>query len=46
VATQTLPAGSGWSSTQTLLVMIGLVLLALLLIPGLLSRRLERKRSA
>ena len=45
VATDTLRAGSGWSTTQTLLVLIGLILLALLLIPGLISRRLERKRS-
>jgi phosphate transport system substrate-binding protein len=42
-ATATLAAGTGWTSTQTLLVLIGLALLALLLIPGLLSRRLERK---
>ena len=34
---------SGWSTTQTLLVLIGLALLALLLVPGLLSRRLERR---
>ena len=44
-ATATLATGTGWGSTQTLLVLIGLALLALLLIPGLLSRRLERKRA-
>ena len=43
--TATLAAATGWSTTQTLLVLIGLVLLALLLVPGLMSRRLERKRS-
>lgn len=43
-ATATLAAGTGWGSTQTLLVLIGLALLALLLIPGLLSRRLDRNR--
>ena len=45
-ATATLAAGTGWTSTQTLLVLIGLVLLALLVIPGLLPRRLERRRSS
>ncbi|MGA2838073.1 MAG: phosphate ABC transporter substrate-binding protein PstS [Acidimicrobiales bacterium] len=44
-ATVTLGAGSGWSSTQTLLALIGLALLTLLLVPGLLTRRLERRRS-
>jgi phosphate transport system substrate-binding protein len=43
--TATLAAGSGWSSTQTLLVLIGLALLAILLVPGLLSRRLDRRRT-
>jgi hypothetical protein len=45
-STVTLAAGSGWSSTQTLLVLIALALLALLLVPGLLSRRLDRRRSS
>ncbi len=44
-ATATLAAGTGWTSTQTLLVLIGLAVLALLLIPGLLSRRLDRRRT-
>jgi phosphate transport system substrate-binding protein len=44
-ATATLGAGTGWSTTQTLLVLIGMALLALLLVPGLLSRRLDRRRS-
>jgi len=44
--TATLASATGWTSTQTLLVLIGLALLALLLIPGLLSRRLDRKRSS
>jgi phosphate transport system substrate-binding protein len=43
--TATLAAATGWTSTQTLLVLIGLALLLLLLIPGLLSRRLDRRRS-
>jgi len=42
---ETLPARTGWSTTQTLLILIGLALLTILLVPGLLSRRLERKRS-
>jgi phosphate ABC transporter phosphate-binding protein len=45
-ATVTLAAGKGWTSTQTLLLLIGLALLAILLIPGLLSRRLDRRRSS
>ena len=44
--TATLAGASGWSTTQTLLVLIGLALLAIMLIPGLLSRRLERKRTS
>ena len=43
--TATLATATGWSTTQTLLLLIGLVLLALMLVPGLMSRRLERKRS-
>lgn len=43
--TATLAGASGWSTTQTLLLLIGLALLALMLIPGLLSRRLEQKQS-
>ena len=44
-ATATLAAGTGWTSTQTLLVLVSLALLAILLIPGLLSRRLDRHRT-
>jgi phosphate transport system substrate-binding protein len=44
-ATATLATGSGWSTTQTLLALIGIAVLALMLIPGLLSRRMERKRT-
>ncbi len=44
--TDTLAAGSGWSTTQTLLVLICLAVLALMLLPGLVSRYLERKRSS
>ena len=43
--TATLAAGTGWTSTQTLLVLIALAVLAILLIPGLLSRRLDRRRT-
>ena len=43
-ATVTLAAGTGWSTTQTLLVLILLALVALLLVPGLLSRRLDKDR--
>ena len=43
--TATLAAASGWSTTQTLLLLICLTLVALMLIPGLMSRRLERKRT-
>ncbi len=41
-ATATLPAATGWSTNQTLLVLIGLLLLAIILIPGLLVRRMDR----
>jgi len=44
--TDTLTAGTGWSTTQTLLVLIGLCVLALMLVPGLLSRYLERRRTS
>jgi phosphate transport system substrate-binding protein len=44
--TDTLAAGTGWSTTQTLLLLIGLAVLALMLVPGLLSRYLERRRSS
>ena len=43
--TATLAASSGWSTTQTLLALIGLAILALMLIPGLMSRRIDRKRT-
>jgi phosphate ABC transporter phosphate-binding protein len=43
--TATLAAASGWSTTQTLLALIGLAVLGLMLIPGLMSRRMERKRA-
>jgi hypothetical protein len=39
-----LAVATGWSTTQTLLVLIGLVLLAIILIPGLLWRRMDRRR--
>jgi len=44
--TDTLSASGGWSTTQTLLVLIALCILALMLVPGLLSRHLERRRSS
>jgi phosphate transport system substrate-binding protein len=44
--TDTLAAGTGWSTTQTLLLLIGLAVLALMLVPGLVSRYLERRRSS
>jgi phosphate transport system substrate-binding protein len=43
-ATLTLPASAGWSMTQTLMVLIILVVLALILIPGLMSRRAKRRK--
>jgi phosphate transport system substrate-binding protein len=44
--TDTLATDTGWSTTQTLLLLIGLAVLALMLVPGLLSRYLERRRSS
>ncbi len=44
--TDTLAAGTGWSTTQTLLLLIGFAVLALMLIPGLVSRHQERRRSS
>ncbi|MGO8870975.1 MAG: substrate-binding domain-containing protein [Acidimicrobiales bacterium] len=41
----TLAVASGWSVNQSLLVLIGLVLLAIILIPGLLVRRTARRKS-
>jgi phosphate ABC transporter phosphate-binding protein len=41
-ATQTLPVSGGWSTTQTLMVLIILLVLALILVPGLVSRRARR----
>ena len=43
-STATLAVATGWSTTQTLLVLIGLVLLAIILIPGLFWRRMDRRR--
>jgi len=43
--TATLAVSRGWSFTETLFVLIGLALLALILLPGLLLRRLDRSRS-
>jgi phosphate ABC transporter phosphate-binding protein len=43
-ATDVLAAKGGWSVNQTLMVLIALVLLAVILIPGLLSRRLDRRK--
>jgi len=43
--TQTLAVTTGWSSEQTLILLIALALVALILVPGrLLSRRLRRNR--
>jgi phosphate transport system substrate-binding protein len=44
-ATLTLPASAGWSTTQTLMVLIILVVLAVILIPGVLSRRAKKRKS-
>ena len=43
-ATLTLPASAGWSMTQTLMVLIILVVVALILVPGLVSRRAKRRK--
>ena len=43
--TATLAASSGWSTTQTLLLLIALAVLAIMLVPGLMARRMDRKRS-
>jgi LPXTG-motif cell wall-anchored protein len=43
-ATLTLPASTGWSTNQWLLVLIGLALVALVLIPGLVVRRMDRNK--
>ncbi len=40
---QTLPAKSAWGSTQTLMVVAGFLLLALVLGPGIVARRLRRQ---
>jgi phosphate transport system substrate-binding protein len=40
---QTLPAKSGWTSTQTLMVVAGLLLLALVLGPGIAVRRFDKR---
>ena len=42
-ATQTLPVGTGWSITQSLMVLIILVILAVIFIPGIVSRRANRQ---
>jgi phosphate transport system substrate-binding protein len=41
--TAILPAGTGWSATQTVLVLIALLFLALLLLPGILMVRLRKR---
>jgi phosphate transport system substrate-binding protein len=43
-ATATLPVNTGWSTNQWLLVLIGLALVALVLIPGLAVRRMDRNK--
>jgi phosphate ABC transporter phosphate-binding protein len=44
-ATLTLPATSGWSTTQTLMVLIFIVVLAVILIPGVMARRAKKRKS-
>jgi hypothetical protein len=41
----TLAVAQGWSVNQSLLVLIGLVLLVIILIPGLLVRRTNRRKT-
>ena len=41
-ADATLPAKQGWTSTQSLMVLVGLLLLAVILVPGLVARHLGR----
>jgi phosphate transport system substrate-binding protein len=43
-ATATLPVNTGWSSNQSLLVLIGLALVGLVLLPGVLVRRMDRPK--
>lgn len=43
--TLVLAVGKGWSTTQTLMVLIFLVVIAVILIPGFVSRRAKRKKS-
>jgi flagellar biogenesis protein FliO len=39
----TIAASHGWGSTQVLMILALVLLLALILLPGLLSRRLSRQ---
>ncbi len=43
-ATATLPVSTGWSWNQSLLVLIGLALVGLMLLPGVLVRRMDRPK--
>ena len=43
-ATATLPVSTGWTTNQWLLVLIGLALVALVLIPGVVVRRMDRQK--
>jgi LPXTG-motif cell wall-anchored protein len=43
-ATATLPVSTGWTTNQWLLVLIGLALVALVLIPGVVVRRMDRHK--
>jgi len=43
-ATATLPVSTGWTTNQSLLVLIGLALVALVLIPGVVVRRMDRNK--
>ncbi len=43
-ATLILPASAGWTMTQTLMVLIVLVVLSVILIPGLVSRRARKRK--
>jgi phosphate transport system substrate-binding protein len=39
----TLPTAGGWSASQTLIVVVLVILLGVILVPGLLARRLKRR---
>lgn len=43
---QELAAATGWTSDQTLLLIAGVILLALIVVPGLLARRFQKRQTS